>query len=309
MVEPRPTVLERWFAAVALASESERAAAVDLGSQNVVAIATAHTACELCLGLIAGEGTTTPASNERFDALMQKAIEVLKSRGLEGLLPRSLRADLRDLNDVRNLALHRGLPVAYSAATRGPVTARAMLRVLPAVLAETPELVDGAGIASAVAALQDHEYLANSLRQADREFAQRDHIKAADWLAHALLVAERRAALPEMTRLHWMRVQIDRNLKEFIGDTESWIYEVATGIDKRTKERLGEILGTVLGVRHEDGRPMTRRSKEIGRDDVAWALGVVSTVAYRLWATGRLRLTKWEQKREASDQPASDQPA
>ena len=302
VTEHRLPIIDRWFAAVALTSESERAAAVDFGSQNVVAVATAHSACEIVLGLIADEAATEPGNvpdpalgSVKFGDAILAAAGVLAKQGRSELMPHPLRRELKTLNDVRNMALHRGTAVAYETAVQAPTTARTMLAILPHVLPEAVELGPGCGLASAVADLQESPSIARGLRSADEQLSAGDHERAADWLSQVWRYATSRADLPRMTSIDWMKVKLDRSHKNFLVDAEGWITQVATGLDSRSRTRLLRILGSLSAATGPNGEPHTAfRDRSITREDVVWAADAVANVVYRLWSAGRLDLSEWE---------------
>jgi hypothetical protein len=306
-------VVARWLGAVSLIAAAEDAARARDTALNIVAVACAHSASEVMLGLIAAFGSGRPAPRfETFDALLKRALAALPE---SVTFPDRLPSDLVDLNDVRNLALHRGIAVADSTAADATLTTRALLELLPAIV-DVESLPKGAGMTRAVAQRIEDKRLRECLEHAEDLFRAHDHLGAADNLSGALALVISRANLPRRNpfasgrsrlRSAFSRDPLASIRNEVAGELETiheavrrdeqWVRRIGLGQTRATLARLETILGE---ARWNEGRPTSQRygAPDPSVDDVAWAMARVTEIVYRLWHAGSLELSVWEREQE-----------
>ena len=296
--------VDRWLSAVSLVSAAEEAARSDFGPLNVVSVAASQAACVVMLGMIAGGGDDTPAKDETFLLLLDRAAKAVAPRAF----PRRMRGELINLTDVRNLALHRGIAVAHETARRGAQTARRLLDALPGLLDEELHVDHDAGVATAVASRLEAKSLAEALVSADRSLREGDHLQSAAWLSRAWALAMHRAHLltsgyqtSDRMQRSWRGLEaVVEKVAQATAINEVWISRFAIGLDPKSLIRLSEVLGS-----HAQGNPpIVKRynSSDPSPDDVTWAIGRVTEVIYRLWAGGLLDLSAWERQMERAGQ-------
>jgi hypothetical protein len=320
--QPESTVVARWLGAVSLIAAAEDAARAQDPALNTVAVASAHSACEAMLGLIAGTGSKIAPREERFRQLLDRAIEAVPS---DAALPAQLQTDLVDLNDVRNFALHRGVAVADPTALRATLTARALLDFLPRVI-DVDDLPGGAGLTRAVAQRVEIPMLRACLERAEDLLRAHDHVAAADNLAGAFALVVGRAELPDSRRFpdrvasfglglsfgqssdralsDLVRVleRPIKNLSEASRRDEKWILRIGLGMSRANLARLQSILGDYV-IWNDQHQPVVNRDEaKPTLEDVTWAIARVTEIVYRLWYAGSLDKSWWE--RQADEKAA-----
>jgi hypothetical protein len=286
-----------WLAAVSLVAAAESAQVADIGSQNTVAVAASHAACELLLSLIAGSGTPSAPKVEHFLPLILRAKERANIIVADSFSAQ-LDDNLRRLNTYRNSALHEGVPVASPAAADACATARELLSLVPLWVNDRLAVGAAGGLASAVAALVDVPEIATGLREAETHLAGGRLRASVEATENTLDLILSRAGLPTQlprplpAHAAFVRPIID-SAERLIVETarsahrdERWILRLALGVRVRDLKRLSAITTSM----RKPGGP--------SRDDAAWALSRVAEMTHRLAMSGALELS-WQERRSA----------
>jgi hypothetical protein len=316
-VRQESTIVARWLGAVSLIAAAEDAARARVGALNIVAVASAHSATEVMLGLIASRRPGRPGPRfETFDALLKRATDALPP-GVP--LPDHLPSELINLNDVRNFALHRGVAVADSTAAEAALTARTLLDVLPLVVA-LEALPGGGGLTRAVARRIEDKRLREYLELAEDLFRANDHLGAATNLSGAFTLVIHRAELPSRDpSSRWslpntggglqrdptsaLAKAVDgqlAKLHESVQRDERWVRRIALGQSRATLARLETILGEA-NWGSGSLRTLRHGAPDPSIDDVAWAMARVTEIVYRLSVAGSLDLSFWERDQLARE--------
>ena len=315
--------LRRWLAAVGLTTAAEEAARVDTAETNAIALLSAHTACEVLIGLLAGVRPYKLNDDPRFDDLMKSAADNA------GSFDSGLTDHLRAMHRVRNGFVHASNTVAADEAARAISNARRLMELVPASFGASWTLPEGAGVGSAVAEIIAIEAVAAWLRFAD-QILRLQPLRpdlAADGLARALDSALSRTR-PPLLPGHWFSVgshrvgfnryanaPADRALQELdrwasemdrradamdkrTAGLFAWVLPLALGTSPIAYQRLREIIGwaydETMGL--GPGKVFRETESPPSQDAVRQAISQTSEIIFRLWAIGSLESQSGDEK-------------